>query len=148
MAVKYLQHFLRMRMIPSPSVLSAAYEKQYSYPATCKSDFFTKVGSLSAKSSQSAREVDLKTSQPDPLSAFQLQSVARFIHVFGAFSLPSSIGEIYRILLSTLEPLSLGDSTKARTRLGWKPKVSFDALVEMVVDADMVLDEQGKLLQS
>jgi len=44
--------------------------------------------------------------------------------------------------------LLLGDSTKARTRLGWKPKVSFDALVEMMVDADMVLAEQEKLLQS
>jgi GDPmannose 4,6-dehydratase len=44
--------------------------------------------------------------------------------------------------------LLLGDSSKARTRLGWKPKVSFDALVEMMVDADMVLAEQEKLLQS
>jgi GDPmannose 4,6-dehydratase len=31
----------------------------------------------------------------------------------------------------------LGDSTKARTVLGWEPKVSFRRLVEMMVDADM-----------
>jgi len=31
----------------------------------------------------------------------------------------------------------LGDATKARTTLGWEPKVSFRALVEMMVDADM-----------
>jgi len=31
----------------------------------------------------------------------------------------------------------LGDSTKARTKLGWSPKVGFDALVEMMVAADL-----------
>jgi len=33
--------------------------------------------------------------------------------------------------------LLLGRSTKARTRLGWKPRVSFDDLVAMMVDADL-----------
>jgi len=31
----------------------------------------------------------------------------------------------------------LGDATKARTTLGWEPKVSFQQLVEMMVEADM-----------
>ena len=31
----------------------------------------------------------------------------------------------------------LGDSTKARTQLGWEPKVDFKQLVEMMVDADL-----------
>ncbi len=31
----------------------------------------------------------------------------------------------------------VGDSTKARTRLGWEPKVSFEELVGMMVDADL-----------
>nr|MDA3935280.1 GDP-mannose 4,6-dehydratase [Actinomycetota bacterium] len=30
-----------------------------------------------------------------------------------------------------------GDSTKIRERLGWKPRVSFEELVAMMVDADM-----------
>jgi GDPmannose 4,6-dehydratase len=30
-----------------------------------------------------------------------------------------------------------GDATKARDQLGWKPEVSFDQLVEMMVDADL-----------
>lgn len=38
--------------------------------------------------------------------------------------------------------LLLGDSTKARTRLGWKPRVAFEGLVRIMVDADM---EQGGL---
>lgn len=33
--------------------------------------------------------------------------------------------------------LLLADPTKARTRLGWTPKVSFDELVTMMVDADL-----------
>jgi GDPmannose 4,6-dehydratase len=33
--------------------------------------------------------------------------------------------------------LLLGDPTKARTALGWKPKVSFKELVRLMVDADM-----------
>lgn len=31
----------------------------------------------------------------------------------------------------------IGDSTKARTQLGWEPEVSFEAMVRMMVDADM-----------
>ena len=30
----------------------------------------------------------------------------------------------------------LGDSTKAHTELGWKPEVSFDELVKMMVEGD------------
>ena len=33
--------------------------------------------------------------------------------------------------------LLLGDPTKAKTKLGWKPAVDFKALVRMMVDADM-----------
>jgi GDPmannose 4,6-dehydratase len=38
--------------------------------------------------------------------------------------------------------LLVGDSTKARTRLGWKPKVDFAGLVRMMVDADVELVEE------
>jgi GDPmannose 4,6-dehydratase len=31
----------------------------------------------------------------------------------------------------------IGDSTKARTQLGWKPAVDFEALIKMMVDADL-----------
>ena len=36
----------------------------------------------------------------------------------------------------------LGDSTKARTVLGWEPKVTFRELVKMMVDADLKLAEK------
>jgi GDPmannose 4,6-dehydratase len=33
--------------------------------------------------------------------------------------------------------LLIGDATKARTKLGWAPKVSFEQLVEMMVDSEL-----------
>jgi GDPmannose 4,6-dehydratase len=36
----------------------------------------------------------------------------------------------------------LGDATKARTRLGWKPRTSFAALVAEMADADLRLAQQ------
>jgi GDPmannose 4,6-dehydratase len=35
--------------------------------------------------------------------------------------------------------LLVGDSSNARSMLGWKPKVTFPQLVEMMVDADLAL---------
>ena len=40
--------------------------------------------------------------------------------------------------------LLLGDATKARTQLGWQPKTDFDALIEMMVAADLTLAEREK----
>jgi GDPmannose 4,6-dehydratase len=39
--------------------------------------------------------------------------------------------------------LLVADSTKARTELGWKPEVSFEQLVNMMVDADLKRHEQS-----
>ena len=33
--------------------------------------------------------------------------------------------------------LLIGDATKAHARLGWKPRVDFQQLIEMMVDADL-----------
>ena len=38
--------------------------------------------------------------------------------------------------------LLLGDASKAKRVLGWQPKVKFDALVDMMVDADIELARQ------
>jgi len=39
-----------------------------------------------------------------------------------------------------------GDATKIRSRLGWEPQVSFDELVTMMVDHDLELAKQDRLL--
>ncbi|MCX5852651.1 MAG: GDP-mannose 4,6-dehydratase, partial [Deltaproteobacteria bacterium] len=40
----------------------------------------------------------------------------------------------------------LGDSSKAQKKLGWKPKVGFDGLVDMMIAADMELAKKEKTL--
>ena len=40
----------------------------------------------------------------------------------------------------------LGDSTKAQKELKWKPKVSFDDLVKMMVDSDTILAKREQVL--
>jgi GDPmannose 4,6-dehydratase len=42
----------------------------------------------------------------------------------------------------------LGDSSKAQEKLNWTPKVSFDNLVEMMVENDIKLAKQEKVLLS
>jgi GDPmannose 4,6-dehydratase len=42
----------------------------------------------------------------------------------------------------------LGDSTKARTALGWRPKVTFKSLVKMMVDHDMELARREQTLRT
>jgi GDPmannose 4,6-dehydratase len=42
--------------------------------------------------------------------------------------------------------LLLGSSEKARARLGWSPKVSFDELVAVMVDADLEVARKEKVL--
>ncbi|MGA0040888.1 MAG: GDP-mannose 4,6-dehydratase, partial [Pirellulales bacterium] len=42
--------------------------------------------------------------------------------------------------------LLLGTSAKARRQLGWEPRVSFDELVEMMVDSDLELAKKEKVL--
>jgi len=40
----------------------------------------------------------------------------------------------------------LGDATKAQKILGWKPKVSFDQLIDMMIEADLELANKEKTL--
>jgi len=36
----------------------------------------------------------------------------------------------------------VGDATKAREKLGWKPRTSFKQLVEMMVKADLAMEKK------
>ena len=40
----------------------------------------------------------------------------------------------------------LGDYTKAKNELGWKPKTSIDDLIKMMVDEDLTLANREKVL--
>ena len=41
----------------------------------------------------------------------------------------------------------LGDSTKAQKALGWKPKVGFEKLVEMMITMDLEMAHKEKTLR-
>ncbi len=40
----------------------------------------------------------------------------------------------------------MGDATKAREKLGWKPRVSFDQLIRMMVEHDLELSRRENVL--
>ena len=42
----------------------------------------------------------------------------------------------------------MGDSTKARTQLGWKPRVKFRELATEMVTADLQAAQQEKLIKT
>ena len=83
-------------------------EKKILAQSQVKNSPITKGGSLSLKGLRTPRKGVFST-PPTPLSGFQRESVTLFISVFGVLSLPRSIGEIYGLLFSTQEPLSLDD---------------------------------------
>jgi GDPmannose 4,6-dehydratase len=41
----------------------------------------------------------------------------------------------------------LGDASKARNKLGWQPKVSFDGLIDMMIEADMEISKKEQTLR-
>ncbi|HUU39818.1 MAG TPA: GDP-mannose 4,6-dehydratase, partial [Desulfatiglandales bacterium] len=52
----------------------------------------------------------------------------------------------HRYFRPTEVDVLLGDSTKAQNKLGWKPKVSFDQLIDIMVEADLELANKEKIL--
>ena len=81
--------------------------------------------------------------QPSPddyvIATGESHSVREFLEeTFGYLDL--DIGKYVRIDCNLFRPSEveylLGDPSKAKRQLGWEPKVSFEALVRMMVDAE------------
>jgi GDPmannose 4,6-dehydratase len=53
-----------------------------------------------------------------------------------------------RYLRPTEVDTLLGDASKARTRLGWRPRVGFEALVAEMIEADLREAERDHLVKS
>lgn len=84
----------------------------------------------------------LQKDKPDDyvISTGETYSVRTFVEK--AFSYVGLDWEQYvkidpRYFRPTEVDILIGDSTKARTQLNWKPKCSFDQLVKMMVDSDL-----------
>jgi len=93
----------------------------------------------------------LQQDQPDDyvLATGERRSVQEFcVSAFALLDLEwdQFVEQDDRYLRPAEVDLLQGDATKARTALGWEPKVSFDDLVAMMVESDMRLAEQEKVL--
>ncbi len=91
----------------------------------------------------------LMLQQPEPedyvIATGETHSVRKFLdEAFGYVGLDWR--DYVRIDPRYLRPTEVdvlqGDATKARERMGWKPRVSFSQLVKMMVDADMATVRQ------
>ena len=95
----------------------------------------------------------LQHERPDEfvLATGEMHSVKEFLQE--AFSLVGLEWEKYveydaRYIRPTEVDQLLGDATKARTELGWEPKVKFPDLVKMMVEADLALAEKELKLKN
>jgi len=83
------------------------------------------------------------------ISTGETHSVREFLdEVFGALELnwKDFVETDPRYLRPTEVDLLLGDFTKARTQLGWSPKVTFKALAKMMTEADLELAKKEAYL--
>ncbi len=95
----------------------------------------------------------LQQSEPDDyvIATGETRSVREFAEA--AFTLLDLDWQDYivldpRYLRPTEVALLQGDASKARSRLAWQPTVSFDALVEMMVEHDLELARQEATLRA
>ena len=93
----------------------------------------------------------LQQEKPDDyvVATGETHSVREFVdEVFGYLNLdPTDFVEQDKRYFRPAEvDLLLGDSTKARKQLGWKPKVGFKQLARMMADGDLELAQQEKVL--
>jgi len=94
----------------------------------------------------------LQQDRPDDyvIATGQTHSVREFLdEVFGYLGLDwhDYVRIDPRYYRPTEVDVLLGDASKARRVLGWEPRVSFGELARMMVDADMELARQEKVLQ-
>ena len=93
----------------------------------------------------------LQQDQPDDyvIATGERHSVREFCEkAFGLLDLDweAHVGIDPRYLRPTEVDVLQGDASKARQVLGWEPTVTFDRLVEMMVEADLELAHQEKAL--
>lgn len=94
----------------------------------------------------------LQQDEPDDyvIATGECHSVREFLdEVFGYLDLDwrEYVEMDARYLRPSEVDLLQGDATKARTVLGWTPRVSFRELARMMVDSDMILAERERVLR-
>ncbi|TAK25957.1 MAG: GDP-mannose 4,6-dehydratase [Chloroflexota bacterium] len=91
----------------------------------------------------------LQQAEPDDfvISTDETHSVGEFVRLAFECAGISNWQDYVRVDPNLLRPadvdILIGDSTKARTKLGWKPRVTFPELVEMMVKSDLDAEARG-----
>lgn len=93
----------------------------------------------------------LQQDEPDDfvIATGETHSVREFLdEVFGQLDLDwkKYVEQDARYFRPAEVDMLLGDASKARAKLGWKPRVNFKALAKMMTDADMELAKREKVL--
>ena len=93
----------------------------------------------------------LQAAEPDDyvVSTGEAHSVREFLDLAGAYcglDWTKYVETDPRYFRPTEVDYLLGDSSKARAKLGWKPKVGFDELVKKMVEHDLELAQQEQTL--
>jgi GDPmannose 4,6-dehydratase len=94
----------------------------------------------------------LQASKPDDfvVATGQAHSVRDFLGLAGAYcdlDWTRHVEIDHRYFRPTEVDYLLGDSSKVRATLGWKPRVRFEELVKIMVDHDLELARQEKTLR-
>ncbi len=96
----------------------------------------------------------LQQDEPDDyvVATGETHSVREFVELAFARTSASTTGSATsarteRFFRPAEVDLLVGDATKARTELGWKPEVDFEALVAMMVDHDLKLEARKAGIQ-
>ena len=92
----------------------------------------------------------LQQDKPDDylVATGETHSVAEFAELaFGAVGI-TNWQDYVKVDPALLRPaevdLLIGDPTKARTKLGWEPEVTFPGLVQMMIEADLRLEAKNR----
>jgi GDPmannose 4,6-dehydratase len=64
-------------------------------------------------------------------------------HHVGIRNWPAYVAQEARFFRPADISTLVGDATKARSKLGWRPKVDFQQLIEMMVDADLEIEKRN-----
>jgi GDPmannose 4,6-dehydratase len=91
----------------------------------------------------------LQQDEPDDyvIATGKTHSVQRLCEVaFGVVGLDwhDYVAQDPRFMRPAEVDLLVGDASKAKERLGWEPKVSFEELIEMMVEADLKRLSEGE----
>jgi GDPmannose 4,6-dehydratase len=94
----------------------------------------------------------LQAEQPEDfvIATGETHSVREFLDLAARYAdvdLDGRIEQDPRYLRPAEVDLLLGDASRAREKLGWKPRVSFPELVKMMVESDLELAEREARLQ-